>query len=53
LRTASLSAIGARHYGVGHVVIVEMGQDALEVVDLEGAADAERFSARSHHEVLD
>src|SRR5262249_7136430 len=43
----------ARHDCVGDVVIVEVRQNAFNVVDLEGAADALRLGAGPHHEVLD
>src|SRR6202023_1497421 len=43
----------ARNDRVGHIVIVEMSENALNVIDLEGAANALRLRAGTHHEVLD
>ena len=43
----------ARHDRVGHVVIVEMRENAFNMVDLEGATDALRLGTGTHHEVLD
>src|SRR5712692_2761448 len=41
------------HGGVADIVVVQVLQDALDVVDLEGAPDALSHLAWTHHEVLD
>ena len=43
----------AGHHCVGDIVVIEMHQDALDVVAVEGAADTLRLGTRPHHEVLD
>src|SRR5262245_32066874 len=42
----------AGHGRIAHIVVLEVGQDAIHVVDLERAADALMLRARRHHEML-
>src|SRR5262249_10351825 len=44
---------GARDHDVAQIVVLEVHEQAGDVIDLERAADALRDLAGSHHEVLD
>src|SRR5262245_15228288 len=44
---------GARHHDVAQIVVLEVHEQARDMIDLERAAHALRDLAGSHHEVLD